>query len=114
MAKFTQHVYGGVAKASRPIDRRPLIEAIRGVHVVYYVKFSPTRIKIGTTGTLIERLYHLGKHRSDVMAIEFGSYALERERHQQFAHLRTEGSEMFRTGRDLLDHMAELRNLILV
>lgn len=55
-----------------------------GTHdpVVYYLRFGD-RIKIGTTTNLRTRLISVPC--DEVLAVEPGSYALERERHEQFA-----------------------------
>lgn len=76
------------------------------VPCVYYAERNG-RIKIGTTGNLPRRLY--GLHWPMPLAVEPGSFDVERERHDQFAGLRIDqASEWFRPGADLLAHIATL------
>lgn len=99
------------ARAPIPITHTADTVATRGVEVVYYIRLSPTRVKIGTTKNLVLRCRQLVPNggRSAVLAYEIGGRALERQRHQQFAHLRTDGCETFRTGRDLIEHIKATR-----
>jgi hypothetical protein len=98
----------------RPESKLRLPEAIEGVKVVYYVRLDAGAIKIGTTQNLIRRLTQLDlsllliPHR--VLAVEFGSYALENQRHKQFAHLRIGKTEQFYEAPDLMAHIEELKN----
>ncbi|MFG3476458.1 GIY-YIG nuclease family protein [Streptomyces sp. NPDC047980] len=72
--------------------------------VVYYVR-RDQYVKIGTTVRLQERMRNLMP--DQVLAIEPGSYTLERQLHTRFAHLRVSQSyEYFRMGADLRAHIA--------
>lgn len=73
--------------------------------VVYYLRFGD-RIKIGTTSDLRSRLAALPP--GDLLAIEPGTYDLERQRHTQFAlhHL---AGEWFQDGAALQDHIRQVR-----
>ena len=86
-------------------------QVTKGIDVVYYVKHL-RHVKIGTTAEIFKRISHLGCAPSDVLAIEFGSFDLERQRHEQFAHLLepTLGREHFRLGPDLKQHIISLRS----
>lgn len=85
------------------VPDRELLDA--RVDVVYYVG-SGDRIKIGTTGNPRSRFQALRIER--VLAFERGGRALEQRRHAQFAEFRYPGSEWFRAGAPLLDHVAAL------
>ena len=92
-----------------------LAQAKADQSVVYYIRLSADRIKIGTTTNMTMRLSGLRVRRDAVLATEPGSYDLERARHQQFADLRyTDGKasrqlEDFAPEQVLLDHIAMLR-----
>lgn len=76
-------------------------------HVVYYIRRG-NMVKIGTTKNLRERLN--GLMPDEVLAIEPGGRALERERHAQFADLRSGArSEYFFPGVALQRHIAHVR-----
>jgi hypothetical protein len=77
-----------------------------GVHdpIVYYMRFGD-RIKIGTTTNLRSRLTSVPC--DEVLAVEPGSYELERMRHDQFAESRITG-EWFGQSEELLSHIASL------
>lgn len=96
------------------VTNRSDVNSTKGVEVVYYVKLSSTRIKIGTTANLLLRCRQLvpGAGRAAVLAYEYGGRSLERERHQQFSHLRIGKTEQFRTGRDLMDHIRSMREAL--
>lgn len=75
--------------------------------VVYYVRRGHV-IKIGTTTNLVDRMNVLMP--DEILAVEPGDRALERERHLQFATLRVHGnSEHFYPGPDLAAHIAAVR-----
>lgn len=78
-----------------------------GVHnpVVYYMR-NHDLVKIGTTGDIATRAMSIQPQ--GVMAVEFGSYDLERERHLQFDHLRQRG-EWFALDAELGGHIVSLR-----
>lgn len=87
--------------------------ATKGVHVVYYVLVADGLVKIGTTGHTLERMGKIKtdgrKARDNVLALEFGSFELERERHEQFAHLRDGKTERFALTPELQQHIDALR-----
>jgi len=74
------------------------------VEVVYYIRFAD-RIKIGTSRQPRRRLSVLWH--DELLAFERGGRAVERRRHEQFAHLR-EGGEWFCADPALLAHVAAL------
>jgi hypothetical protein len=98
-----------VAIRNRQRTPASLRQALQGLSVVYYLATDPGHVKIGTTSDIVARLGHLKSTWADVIAVEFGSFELERERHQQFSHLRVEGCERFKAEGDLLDHVTALR-----
>lgn len=59
-----------------------------GAHVVYYVVVRPGVVKIGTTSSLTGRLQGLRLRPEDVLAAEPGDRRVEKQRHEQFDHLR--------------------------
>lgn len=77
--------------------------------MVYYLDLHDGHVKIGTTSDLVDRLRQLGARMADVLAVEFGSFALERRRHVEFAHLRRNGCERFEATGDLMQHIHGLR-----
>jgi hypothetical protein len=84
-------------------------DSIRLHRVVYYALIGP-HVKIGTTGDVAKRMRELkGAH---LLAVEPGSYDIEKHRHAQFAHLHLpvygKRSEMFEPGEDLLEHIDRL------
>ena len=86
-------------------------QATVGVEVVYYLRLADGHIKIGTSSNALERM---AKHKrtsgyEEVMAIEFGGSELERQRHEQFAHLRVSRAEHFMPSPELIDHIDALR-----
>ena len=52
---------------------------------VYYLMVGPSTVKIGTTKVLAQRMNQLRSDVQYVVALERGSYDVERERHRQFA-----------------------------
>lgn len=88
-------------------------EALRGIEVVYYIKLDEQVIKIGTSSSLLTRMHKYGLNRESakhhILAIEFGGRDLERQRHQEFAHLRLGQAEHFHFDDALLDHIERLR-----
>ncbi|HVX07020.1 GIY-YIG nuclease family protein [Humibacter sp.] len=75
------------------------------VNVVYYLRLD-TRIKIGTTGNLGQRMRRLWH--DELVAIEPGDRLLERSRHEQFARYRLGPSEWFERSPEIADHVARL------
>ncbi len=81
-----------------------------GIDVVYYLRLPDGRIKIGTSRDFLARVR---RHRKrwgevEVLAIEFGGRALERQRHIEFADYRPGASELFDCGPRLAEHIAGL------
>lgn len=72
--------------------------------VVYYAK-RDGYIKIGYTRQLAKRMASLN---AIPLAVEPGERTKERERHEQFAHLRIANTEWFLAGPDLLEHIEAL------
>ncbi|MCX4750918.1 hypothetical protein OG455_41290 [Kitasatospora sp. NBC_01287] len=76
--------------------------------IVYYIRRSEA-IKIGTTASPVKRFRSLLP--DEIMAFEPGGYALEAERHTQFAHLRIAANqEYFTPASDLLSHISTVRD----
>lgn len=72
--------------------------------VVYYMRLG-NRIKIGTTVNLSRRLDAINPE--ELVTLEWGDHAVERQRHRQFAALRCNG-EWFKMEEPLLTHLREL------
>lgn len=90
--------------------QQPITPKVIDAHpdpVVYYVRRGQF-IKIGTTMQFSKRM---GALRPDeILAVEPGSYDLERERHVQFAATRCDSrSEYFLPSQELIEHMLEVR-----
>lgn len=73
--------------------------------VVYYMRFA-NLIKIGTSARFIQRFFALRP--DEVLAIEPGSYELERKRHRQFARFHSH-NEMFFPGPPLMEHVRRVQ-----
>jgi len=73
--------------------------------VVYYMLLG-NRVKIGTTTNMAKRKQSIGAEA--VLAFEPGDAALERERHDQFADLRTH-AEWFRYESPLVEWIEQVR-----
>jgi hypothetical protein len=90
--------------------------ATKGVHVVYYVLVADDIVKIGTSGHALARMHKIQtdgrRARDNVLAVEFGTFDLERERHTQFAHLRIGKAERFTLAPDLQAHIDALREAL--
>lgn len=89
-------VYGTVPDAELPPPR---------VEVVYYIRFGD-RMKIGTTANLGQRMRQLWHE--ELVALERGGRARERQRHEQFAQWRLGKSEWFTLAPELVDHVHAL------
>lgn len=76
---------------------------------VYYLQMND-KIKIGFTTALKTRLRTFHAQPADLLALEPGGRAEEHARHQQFAHLRLAGTELFTPEADLLDHVELCRD----
>lgn len=73
--------------------------------VVYYMRIG-NRVKIGCSTNLVTRLAAINPE--ELMATEPGDLGTERERHEEFAELRTHG-EWFRLEGTLAAHITTLR-----
>ena len=78
--------------------------------VVYYLMLSATTLKIGTTGDLVRRVRSLRTDMQYVVAVEPGSYEVERQRHKTFAAERLGRREDFHLSDLLSDHIKNLRS----
>lgn len=81
---------------------------------VYYVTFrrNPGMVKIGTTMKASTRFRTLCSQSGDrlrLLVAEPGGRDQESYRHRQFAALRLEGTEYFDYTKQIVDHIAELR-----
>lgn len=91
-------------------ERRAAIErGADSTSVVYYVDLYGVAIKIGTSANLLRRLASLRRSTDHLLAVEPGSYAVERLRHMQFAEERMGWLEDFSKSPALLAHVAALR-----
>lgn len=77
--------------------------------VVYYVRLTGDRIKIGTSRELKRRLASMRVRPADLLAVEPGDVERERERHDQFRHLRQGRLEEFTTSPELEAHIEDVR-----
>jgi hypothetical protein len=77
--------------------------------IVYYIRLTGDRIKIGWTTDLNKRLVTFRARAADVLAIEPGGRSLEAQRHRQFGHCRIGRSEDFNEDPALLAHIESLR-----
>ncbi|OBA94654.1 hypothetical protein A5668_09125 [Mycolicibacterium fortuitum] len=75
---------------------------------VYYLMVGPTTVKIGTTTDLTRRLSGLRSDLQYVVAIERGSFDLERQRHREYATERIGSREDFRLSDRLKAHIESL------
>lgn len=95
------------AAASAPRELRITREALmREAAVVYYLALG-NRIKIGTTTDLPGRMAAVPHE--ELVAFEFGSYKLERQRHDQFAHARIVGEWFDRADEELTAWVTHLQ-----
>ncbi|MCW2785230.1 MAG: hypothetical protein JWP74_1747 [Marmoricola sp.] len=82
--------------------------AKRGPGVIYYVLVG-NLLKIGYSQSLQARLRTYPPSRK-LLATEPGTFALESQRHAQFAHLLDSGREWFRFEGDLVEHVKTIRD----
>lgn len=101
MDAVRREIYGDASRRAQEVP-------VKG-SVVYYVQMNDS-VKIGTTWRFASRMRTMYVEPTDVLAVEDGSYDVERQRHHQFAHLRLPGRELFRFDADLRDHMLTLRS----
>lgn len=89
-------------------------KATKGLDVVYYLRLPDGLIKIGTTNRPLTRIAEHGRKSgsTDVLAVEFGGRALERERHVQFAADRVDRHEHFNPSPALMAHISSLREAL--
>lgn len=89
-----------------PPPRTPSREEMAAIGVVYYIRRDEF-VKIGTTIRLRDRMRALAP--DEILAVEPGSYQLERLLHRRFAHLRAPFMrEYFRRAPELDTHIAEV------
>lgn len=94
---ITLEVHDDTQHEAKPRRERP--------YVVYYMRIG-NRVKIGTTSDIKRRLATINPE--ELLATEPGGYDLEKQRHQQFNHLRSHG-EWFAYEDALKDHVQELK-----
>lgn len=75
---------------------------------VYYLMIGPSTVKIGTTRNLENRVRTLRSELQYVVALEKGSYDIERQRHRDYAEERTGKYEHFLLSERLKAHIAAL------
>lgn len=75
---------------------------------VYYLMISPTTVKIGTTRNLEQRLSAMRSEAQYVVALERGSFDVERQRHKQFTAERRGAREDFHLSDALKSHIDRL------
>ncbi|MGQ4393744.1 GIY-YIG nuclease family protein [Streptomyces violaceoruber] len=81
---------------------------------VYYITYrrNDDFVKIGTTTKASQRFRSFVTATGDrprLLVAEPGGRTQEHQRHSQFDHLRTPGTELFAYTEELLDHIADLR-----
>ncbi len=108
--RFCEEALGQAERSERferlaELDRRRY--GATGKAVVYYMLFGRT-IKIGTTADIYQRMRQLRPDR--LLATEPGYRDLEKERHEQFRHLKLDDgrNEYFHAGADLLRFIRKL------
>ena len=89
----------------QPIEAKPLPEFQA---YVYYLMLGPETVKIGTTRNLPDRVLQLRTEMQYVVAVEHGSFDVERERHREFAPERIGSREDFRLSERLKAHIESL------
>ncbi|AZS07340.1 hypothetical protein PP505_gp70 [Gordonia phage Dorito] len=77
--------------------------------VVYYLMVGPATVKIGTSADLIRRIATLRTDMQYIVAVEPGSYELERQRHREFRAERINRREDFRLTERLRSHIEHLQ-----
>lgn len=75
---------------------------------VYYLMLSPTTVKIGTTRHLRARIAAHGSELQYVVALEHGSFDVEKARHEQFPMERHGVKEVFTLSDALRQHIENL------
>jgi hypothetical protein len=103
--RLGRHRWASRVKPS-PRSARVKPEPIAG-SIVYYIRRGSVA-KIGTTTRPYDRFVSLMP--DEVLAFEPGGFALEKLRHNRFAHLRIGASEHFRIAAELMDWTAKVRD----
>ena len=75
--------------------------------VVYYIDRGAS-VKIGTTISITSRMQTLSALPFDLLAVEPGGFAVERQRHAEFASLRIGQTELFSKSDALMEHITQL------
>ncbi|MCA4754804.1 GIY-YIG nuclease family protein [Mycolicibacterium fortuitum] len=75
---------------------------------IYYLMLGPATVKIGTTRNLTDRVAQLRSEIQYVVAIERGSFDVERKRHLEFEAERISSREEFRLSDRLKIHIESL------
>ena len=81
----------------------------RKASVVYYIDWGNGQVKIGRTNNLTQRLHTFARSARDVLVLEVGAAAKERQRHVQFQDERVPRSEIFNLTPRLRDHIEAIR-----
>ncbi|HWU31045.1 MAG TPA: GIY-YIG nuclease family protein [Microbacterium sp.] len=89
-----------------PAEGQTREQFMREHALVYYLALG-NRVKIGTTTDLPSRMKALPHE--ELLAFEFGSYDVERTRHNQFAHARAAGEWFDRADAELTAWISALR-----
>lgn len=84
-------------------------ETKRTLGVVYYVRLTDDRIKIGRTVNLRRRMAAMRVRPHDVLAAEPGGIGVEADRHAEFAEIRHGRLEEFDANPGLLAHIQSIR-----
>jgi predicted GIY-YIG superfamily endonuclease len=96
-------------EAERQEDLRLQLEIRNSTQCfVYYLLLSPTTVKIGTTRDLRTRIKTHGSELQYVVALERGSYDVEKARHEQFPMERHGTKEVFTISDALRRHIESL------
>lgn len=90
-------------------DAQRLITEAKDAGVVYYIARGGNRIKIGTTINLGARLRALYSVPEDLLAVEPGGADTERQRHEQFSHIRHQKTELFDDCKELRDWIEQVK-----
>lgn len=101
--KYEYDLAAGCAYPSKP-GLPPILDRDHPP-IVYYMRLGEF-VKIGTTCVLRQRFDAI--HPQGVMAVEWGYYELERQRHNQFIDAHSHG-EWFHLRPELVDHIFTIR-----
>jgi hypothetical protein len=90
--------------------KRAIYEALQDLgDVVYVIRCPDGAIKIGYTGSLLERRRDHGVPFDQILAVLPGSYELEQELHRRFRDHRAHGREYYHPHPDLFDFINQIR-----